>query len=113
MAIESGKDIPAFVAGPPSPQGSVGLEQSPPLPATVLMMPSGLTRRTRRVLPSPMYRLLSGPTARDRAITVARVAGPRSPQGRFGAGQELPLPATVVMMPFGSTRRTRRFSLSA
>src|SRR5664280_592050 len=48
-----------WVAGPPSPQKPLV-----PLPATVVMVPSGATRRTRLLSSSLMYRLPAASTAR-------------------------------------------------
>ncbi len=47
------------------------------------------------------------------ALSAAAVAGPPSPQVALGLSQLWPLPATVVMRPVGSMRRTRRRSGSA
>src|SRR5664280_2025204 len=80
----------AWVAGPPSPQKPLV-----PLPATVVMVPSGATRRTRLLLPgSAMYRLPAASRARPPGPwRHAWVAGPPSPQK-----PAVPLPATVVMV---------------
>src|SRR5664280_18204 len=79
----------AWVAGPPSPQ-----KATVPLPATVVMVPSGATRRPRLLPGSAMYRLPAASTARPLGMSrQAWVAGPPSPQK-----PAVPLPATVVMV---------------
>ena len=96
-------------AGPPSP-----LKPKAPVPANVVMIPSGPTLRTLSWPDATwlMYRLLSGPTASAKGLTSwAWVAGPPSPQAPLEQG--LPLPATVVMIPSGDTFRTRWLPLSA
>ena len=75
---------------------------SGPPPATVVITPSVLTRRTRSW--SPMYRLPSVPSDSDCVLAkFAAVAGPPSPLSSLNG---LP-PATVVTVPSGSSRRTR------
>src|SRR5664280_654782 len=94
----------AWVAAPPSPQ-----KPMVPLPATVVMVPSGATRRTRLLPASAMYRLPAASTNRPYGMSRhAWVAGPPSPQKPL-----VPLPATVVMVPSGATRRTRSWPGSA
>src|SRR5882724_5202969 len=52
-----------------------------------------------------MYKLPSGPTARNPGVfRRAMVAGPPSPEN-----PGTPVPATVVITPSGPTRRTRAF----
>jgi hypothetical protein len=94
----------APVAGPPSPA-----EDSAPLPATVLIVPSEASRRTRLLIPSEMYRPPSGPISRPFGLRrVAAVPGPPSPEK-----PSTPVPATVEIVPSGSTLRTRWEALSA
>src|SRR5215208_4858212 len=76
----------AFVAGPPSPE-----KPSTPRPTTVVMIPSGLTWRTRWLSPSEMKRL----PAPSSALKVgkrrrASAAGPPAPEK-----PTLPVPTTV------------------
>src|SRR5215475_695119 len=64
----------ACVAGPPSPQN-----QAVPLPATVLMMPSAVTFRSRALTGSEMYRSPAGVSMIPSANTQPADAGPPSP----------------------------------
>ena len=90
MAMSPGPLTPASVAGPPSPS-----ESDVPLPATVVMTPSGPTRRIRPDVVCAMKRLPSGPSSTaSGTMTLASVAGPPSPR--------MPVispPATVVIVP--------------
>lgn len=91
------KNARLAVAGPPSPE-SPGL----PLPATVVMIPSGVTFRTRLADCSAMKRLPCESTAIARTVSkLAAVAGPPSPVVL------VPPPATVRMVPSAVTFRTR------
>ena len=98
MATFAGQMSRAAVAGPPSP-----LKPCTPVPATVVMIPSGLTFRTRLLSVSAMKRFPcpSAVTPQGRA-SIALVAGPPSPLKPYD-----PFPATVVMMPAGLTFRIR------
>src|SRR5271154_916524 len=81
----------AFVADPPSPE----YPEVPPVPATVEMMPWGVTFRTTALLESAMYRLPEESTARPAGwFTCALVAAPPSPEN-----PGIPVPAKVVMIP--------------
>ena len=74
-----------------------------PSPAIVLMIPAVSTWRTRWLSQSAMYRLPSGSTwTPEGRFRRAFVASPPSPEN-----PSWPLPATVVMVPIGSTCRTR------
>ena len=86
------------MAGPPSP-----LKLYPPLPAAVVMIPSGLTTADPAVTGVPDVEAAVRPD-RDSAgvIEFAWVAGPPSPLKLYP-----PLPAAVVMIPSGLTRRIR------
>ena len=87
----------AAVAGPPSP-----VVPSVPLPARVVMMPSGATLRTTKFPLSAMSRLPEASTYRPvGSLSSAWEAGPLSP-----VYPAVPVPATVVMMPLVSTLRT-------
>ena len=79
----SGRLIEAAVAGPLSPPKAAA-----PLPATVTIVPSGLTMRTRLLFVSAMKRPLASITRLKGAASFALVAGPPSP-----LKPELPLPA--------------------
>src|SRR5258706_16365288 len=88
----------AAVAGPPIPVAS-----ALPLPATVVIIPLGVTLRIRRLDESAIYKL----PRRSNAIPTgycsdALVAGPPSPEN---AG--LPLPAKVEILPSPVTFRMR------
>jgi len=85
------------------------LAQSAPVPATVVIVPAALTRRTTRLFvsamrkpPSPVDATAVGP------LIVAEVAGPLSP-----VYPAVPFPATVVITPAGETLRTRLLFPSA
>ena len=104
-----GKLSVAPVAAPPSPQAGNTPAQSPPVPAAVVIVPAGLTRRTTRLLksairnpPSPVDATPVGP------LIVAAVAAPPSP-----VYPAVPFPATVVMTPAGETLRMRLLPWSA
>jgi hypothetical protein len=84
----------ALVAGPPSASANV------PPPATVVMIPLAETFRTRKLFVSAMNRLPAPSTATLHGHSCALVAGPPSPEK-----PRVPLPATVVMIPSGETRR--------
>src|SRR5664280_2832879 len=94
--------VPGPTAGsrirPPSVVDVVGLGYPPGV----------ATRRTRLLAKLAMYRLPAASTARPSGTRQAWVAGPPSPQKSL-----VPLPATVVMVPSGATRRTRVLLLSA
>src|SRR3990167_5951120 len=88
----------ALVAGPPSPEKPV-----PPFPATVEMIPPGVTLRMRLVTYSAKYRLPAESTATEYGLfKFALVAGPPSP-----LPPDVPPPATVVIVPPGVTLRIR------
>ena len=76
-------------------------------PAKLVMMPEVLT--LRMVFPSAMYRLPAPSTARPwRGVeSWAAVASPPLPEVPSD-----PSPATVVISPLGSTRRTTKCSMS-
>src|SRR5262245_53837858 len=94
----TGELICAEVAGPPSPENPLA-----PVPATVRMMPSGVTFRTRWLLGSAMYRSPAVSTATSAMpLNCAEMAGPPSP-----AEPRAPVPATVVITPAALTLRTR------
>src|SRR5690349_16451488 len=93
-----GLSILALAAGPPSPPN--------PYPeTTVVIICAGLT--TRIALLMDIYRL---PAASSESpvgpFTIAAVAGPPSPQ----FPPVSPVPAYVLMTPFGATLRTRLFT---
>src|SRR5512139_3235054 len=91
----------AAVAGPPSP-----LKPISPVPATVVMIPSGLIFRIREF--DPKYNAPSlATTASIRYRNEACVAGPPSPQGFVDGEHALPFPAKVVMIPSEPTWRIR------
>src|SRR6266404_3614358 len=80
----------ALVAGPPSPENELL-----PDPATVVMVPSGLMRRTRALPTSAMKRLPAVSAARPRgSLSRALAAGPPSPEK-----PAWPVPATVRIVP--------------
>ena len=94
----------ASVGNPPT------CAQKLPSPTTVVMMPSGPTRRIRWLLWSTMYKLPSGPTASpppaNASESFAAVAGPLSPEK-----PAVPVPATVLTIPDGSIFRMRCTSM--
>jgi hypothetical protein len=80
-----------------------------PLPATVVMIPVGDTRRTRPAPASAIKKLPSGSTATPiGSLKLAAVAGPPSPES-----PNQPVPATVLIVPSANTRRTRSLPASA
>ena len=88
----------ASVAGPPSPANP-----ATPLPATVVIVPSGSMRRMRWFPASAMNTLPSWSSATPVGYCrLAAVAGPPSPRN-----EGMPLPAIVVIVPSGVTRRIR------
>src|SRR4051794_18298482 len=94
----------AEVAGPPSPPAP-----DEPVPATVLIVPSGATARTRLLKVSAIRKPPSA--VADTAVglaSAAAVAGPPSPEN-----PNVPVPAAVVITPVGDTRRIRLFAWSA
>src|SRR4051812_48211415 len=100
----------AALAGPPSPHGSVEAGHFDEVPATVLIVPVGDTRRIRapslsaiRSPPSAVATTPPGPSMN------ADVAGPPSPHGGW-TGEQLPPPATVLIVPLEATRRIRFWS---
>src|SRR6202522_4177306 len=99
-AIPTGPINPALVAGPPSPEEVVAA----PLPATVVMIPVvAFTFRTLLLGASAMYRFPTASNAIPAGVfNSALVAAPPSPEK-----PEVPLPATVVMIPvFAAILRT-------
>ena len=84
------------------------------MPATVVMIPAGLTMRTRLLPVSAMYTSPAASTARPagsfaphwgrRAALVARPPSPENPNW--------PLPAIVAIVPSGLITRTRAFAQS-
>src|SRR5262245_16369875 len=97
-ATPAGPESCAEVAGPPSP-----LKPNCPLPATVLINPFGVTLRTRWLAASEMNRSPNVSTATPAGPeSCAEAAGPPSP-----LKPNCPLPATVLINPFGVTLRTR------
>ena len=94
----------ALVAGLPSP-----LNLRVPLPATVVMIPEGSTLRMRWLARSAMKKLplpsTATPLGKAKPALVAGAPSPLKP--------EMPLPATVVMMPEVSTLRMRLLFRSA
>ena len=87
----------ARTAGPLSPE-----KPATPVPATVAIVPSGATFRTRAA--SSTRKPPSSARATATGLTRALVAGPPSPPT---AGHVEPSPATVEIVPSGHTRRTR------
>src|ERR1035441_9336094 len=84
-ATPSGGEIAAEVAGPPSP-----LKSEVPFPATVLIVPAGVTIRTRLFHQSAMNRFPAPSTAMPWGeLNSAEAAGPPSPLKPL-----VPLPAT-------------------
>ncbi len=111
-SAKSGYPMPALVAGPPSPPTrGLSFRQSPPIPAIVVMIPSGVTLRTRWLQLSAMYNEPSGPSATPLGLFIrACSAGPPSPDklpnvSRLGPAG--PLPAAVRRIPSGPTLRMR------
>src|SRR4051794_9198434 len=103
-ATAAGESSWAVVAGPPSPE-----KPGVPVPATVVIVPAGVTRRTRPLPASAITKPPSGvPATASTEASWAAGAGPPPPEGPGG-----PVPATVVMVPAGDTRRTRRLPESA
>src|ERR1039457_3865884 len=103
-ATPSGAINAAEVASPPSP-----LKPGVPLPATVLIVPAGVTIRMRSLPLSTMNRLPAPSTATSQGSNnSAEVAGPLSP-----LKPRVPLPATVLIVPAGVTFRIRLFIRSA
>src|SRR6185437_9760153 len=98
---------PALVAGPLSPE-----KPATPFPATVLMMPSGVTLRMRWLPVSAMYRLPEESTANPACalerFKAALVAAPPSPEKPF-----VLLPATVLIAPAAVILRIRLSPISA
>lgn len=88
----AGKLSWADVAGPPSPA-----YPAVPLPATVVMTPSGSILRTRWEPYSTMYRFLPPSTAMQKGEAMAVAGLPSS------VCPPLPLPAMVVKTPLVST----------
>src|SRR5262245_11322821 len=97
----------ARVAGPPSPENPPPKE--PLVPATVVIVPVGETRRIRSLPASAISTLRSGASETPSTLlSAAPSAGPPSPEK-----PAVPLPATVVIVPVGETRRTRLLLESA
>src|SRR5258706_374085 len=91
----SGKHNSALVAGPPSPE-----KPACPLPATVLIVPLVSTLRIRWSPESAMYRLRPASTATPHGTpNRALVAGPPSPFPKRSRRQQVPPPATVLIIP--------------
>ena len=94
----------AAVAGPPSPA-----KPWTPVPATVVIVPDGDTLRMRWLFESGMRKPPSPVDTTPLGMLIAAaVAGPPSPPYPC-----VPLPATVVIVPFGHTRLMRLLSSSA
>jgi hypothetical protein len=100
----------APVAASPSPP-----KPALPFPATVVITPAGLTRRTRllpvsamRKPPSAVGETPRGPFSRTVGF-VAASESPANPPGAFPG----PAPATVLMVPASLTRRIRLLAVSA
>src|SRR5258708_4091507 len=77
-----------------------------PVPATVEMIPAVSTARTRLLYESATYTVPLGLTATpDGKLSWARAAGPPSPANQLQNAlvHQVPLPATVEMMPEVST----------
>src|ERR1035438_1029261 len=78
-----------------------------PFPATVVIVPDGVTLRTRLAVGSAMYRLAEESTATDEGLFRRDwMDGPPSPT-------EVTVPANVVMAPPTANRRTRPLLRSA
>src|SRR5439155_994194 len=103
-AVPAGPQSRAAVAGPPSPENP-----HTPVPARVVIVPLGDTRLTRSpsnsAIKMPPSAVTATPSGR---LSRAAVAGPPSPEKPL-----TPVPAMVVIIPLGDTRRTRLFSGSA
>jgi len=69
------------------------------LPASVLTLPSGVTRRTRRLAPSATTTLPAASTA------TARGSAKATPAPRPSAHAAVPFPASVVTSPAGVIAR--------
>ena len=103
-ATPSGPFSHALRAAPPSP-----MKPRVPVPATVHMVPSGVTLRTTSFPVSAMNKLPVESTATPNGpLICALVAAPPSP-----VNPAVPLPATVVMVPLAAIRRTTEASRSA
>jgi CRISPR/Cas system CMR subunit Cmr6 (Cas7 group RAMP superfamily) len=91
-------------AGPSSPPKSAS-----PVPATVLIVPSAATFRTRWLYWSQMWTqpALSTATATGWFSCAASAAPPSPPKSAS------PVPANVLIVPSAATFRTRWFSASA
>src|SRR5262245_12546533 len=99
-----GRLICAAVAGPPSPENP-----RVPVPATVVIVPLGDTRRIRELPVSAIRNPPAGSAATPLGAEIAAaVAGPPSPEN-----PDVPLPATVVIMPVADTRRISESAGSA
>src|ERR1035441_6326372 len=97
-AMPSGFDRLALKAKPPSPAYA-----AVPFPTTVVMVPLASTLRMRLLHWSSIYRFLDeSKVMRGGLHRLALVAAPPSPEY-----PEIPLPATVVMMPLVVTLRIR------
>jgi hypothetical protein len=97
VAMPRGAAICAAEASPPSPE-----KPNVPVPATVVIIPFGETRRIRWLLVSASTMLPSGSSATPcTRFSCALVAGPPSPEN-----PEEAVPATVVIRPSAVTRRT-------
>ena len=94
-------DSEAAEAGPPSPDG-----RDEPVPAIVVIVPAAETLRIRLFSASLMTKPPSGVGSTSVGeFSEAAVAGPPSPENA-----DLPLPATVVIVPFAATLRMRSLS---
>src|SRR5262249_46056800 len=99
----------AAVAGPPSP-----LVPATPVPATVTMVPFTPTARIRWSPVSATYTDPSdAPATPVGAESLAATAGPPSPHAARGLAHGDPVPAIVVIVPLGATRRTLWLPVSA
>ena len=78
-----------------------------PLPATVVMIPSGETLRMRLLLVSAMNRLPALSAATDDGYAKLRAGGRSAIAGALLEDPAAPLPATVVMIPLGRPWRMR------
>jgi hypothetical protein len=105
----------AAVAMPESPHWDVGVAHALPVPATVEIVPTGVTLRILLDPVSAMYSVPSAPIATsDGLLRFALVAGPPSPQAAVVVVQAVALPATVVIVPVvGSILRMRLLPVSA
>ncbi len=102
-ATAVGEFSAATDAGPPSPE-----DPCTPVPATVVMIPAALIRRTRWLSRSVKY-VLPAPSESSPCgeLKAALVAGPPSPENLYD-----PLPAMVLITP-PATRRRRLLNVSA